>query len=351
MRGKGGLFIAATIACAFFLFLGCSAASQETHRDSRKDLLWGFALHGHPVTAHMIDSVTEKTGLPAHFIVFFIQWPETWNDGDPSLPRESLEAIESMDAMPCITWEPMYVRQGEETAIHWKELLEGRYDGYIRAFATEAKTWGQPVMVRFAHEMNLSRYHWGTDEHDYGPESTVIYRKMFRYVVDLFREEHADNVLWVFCPNAESVPGPTHDPAAAWNRIEEYYPGDSYVDILGVDGYNWGATQRMDIHGWDSHWRSFPSIFESAVTELRSINPKKPLFIFETASVDREGDRIDWIAGAVETARAWKIVGIAWFQAEKEADWTLTRLDRDRLEHLFPKAGKETRDRLKGVGR
>ncbi len=349
MPGKRGLFI--VTALVLVIAYGCPSDPGVSDGDIGNIPLWGFALHGHPVTEEMIDAVAENTGFPVHFVVFFIQWPEAWKDGHRSFPGESVEAIESRGAMPCITWEPMYICQEEERAIHWEKIIDGHYDEYIRAFATGAKAWGRPLMVRFAHEMNLSRYHWGTDEQSYGPESTVIYQKLFRYVVTLFREENADNVLWVFCPNAESVPGPGQDPAAHWNRIEEYYPGHSYVDILGVDGYNWGSTQRREYHGWDSHWQSFRSIFESAVTELRTVAPGKPIFIFETASVDQGGDRIRWIAEALETARSWNIEGIAWFQADKEVDWTIRMSDRDNLASLVPATEDKVEDRLEGVRR
>ena len=58
--------------------------------------------------------------------------------------------------------------------------------------------WGKPVIIRFAHEMNLNEYHWGTLEAEYGQKSPEIYIKMFRYVVQFFKDEKVDNVLWAF---------------------------------------------------------------------------------------------------------------------------------------------------------
>ncbi|RZB30411.1 MAG: hypothetical protein SRB1_02691 [Desulfobacteraceae bacterium Eth-SRB1] len=67
-------------------------------------------------------------------------------------------------------------------------------------------------MIRFAHEMNIERYHWGMGKTDYGPQSPTVYKKIFHYVVTIFRNMDVKNVLWVFCPNAESVPNTSYDP-------------------------------------------------------------------------------------------------------------------------------------------
>jgi hypothetical protein len=40
-------------------------------------------------------------------------------------------------------------------------------------------------------------------------------------------------------------------PEEAWNDWGNLYPGDAYVDWMGVDGYNWGTSQV------GSKWRAF----------------------------------------------------------------------------------------------
>ena len=52
------------------------------------------------------------------------------------------------------------------------------------------------------------------------------------------RPEGVHNVEWVWAPNAESAPG-LFDVSSP-NNWRHYYPGDSYVDWVGIDGYNWG---------------------------------------------------------------------------------------------------------------
>ena len=282
---------------------------------------WGFALDGYPVTAGRLADLEAKAGLQAQVVVFFLQWPAPGEAG--SFPAESLEAIWSRGAVPCLTWEPMYYREGREVAIPAEEILGGRYDDHLHAFAESARRWGRPLLIRFAHEMNLKRYHWGTDREAYGPRSPELYRRMFRYVTELFRRDKAGNVRWVFCPNAESVPDRSHDPEAAWNCPEAYYPGDDAVDVLGMDGYNWGSTKTKEKDGWESRQQSFREIFSTLYRRLRRLAPTKPILVFETASVNVGGDRTMWLREALTAAAEWDLSGICWFQAEKETDWRI----------------------------
>lgn len=284
---------------------------------------WGYALEGNPLTREQLAAETRAAGVPAGLIVFFLQWPEEVSAR--SFPRASLDAIAAAGALPVITWEPMYYRRSDnvETMIPAARIVRGDYDGYLEDFARQAAAWGRPVIVRLAHEMNLSRYHWGGTAGEYGPESPARFRAIWRHVVGVFRRANATNVRWAFCPNCESVPG-VGDPAAArWNTIRSYYPGDDWVDVLGMDGYNWGNSQTPEKHGWRSSWRSFRDTFAGAYGELRKLAPAKPLFVFETACAPSGGDKSAWLAGLVATSRIWKLDGVVWFQVSKEVDWRL----------------------------
>ncbi len=289
-------------------------------------LAWGVALDGYPVNAVAIDRARGETGLVPKLVVFFLQWPAP--DGPQEFPDSSIAAIARSGALPCLTWEPMYHDpQGREVMVSEQELLSGRYDAYLIGFARAAAAWGRPLIVRLAHEMNLARYHWGTEADRYGPGSPAIYRRMHRYVVDLCRREGARNLLWAFCPNAEPNPHPRwHN--ASWNTSAAYYPGPDYVDIMGMDGYNWGTTQTKARQGWDSRWQSFRQTFGELRDELSALAPEKPLIVFETASAGQGGERANWLREALGDAAVWRIRALVWFQVDKEVDWRLLK-DRD----------------------
>jgi len=281
---------------------------------------FGFVLDGYPIDAARLSALHDQTGISPGMVTFFLQWPQS--PVEQQFPAETLMTISQAGAVPCITWEPMFIQDGKEIAIDARDILSGRYDIFIDRFAKDAMRFKKDIIIRFAHEMNLERYHWGGPRESFGPESPDRYRKMFRYVVKRFRAAKASNVFFAFCPNAESLPNPKRD-SAGWNEARAYYPGDDVVDLVGMDGYNWGTTQTKGKHGWDSTFRSFSDIFAPIRLELTSFAPGKSMMVFEVASAALGGDKSAWIQDALETAGSWGLVALNWFEADKEVDWRL----------------------------
>lgn len=297
------------------IFFGCAAREDFPY----PYFFWGFALEGFPITEQDLDSLQKETQVVPEMILFYLQWPVDATSHQSLTP--TLEAIWKAGAIPCLTWEPMYIDNQIKTTIPYEDVLNGLYDPYLSVIANDIKQWGKPLVIRFAHEMNLATYHWGTSLEDYGPHSPEIYIKMFRHVVEIFRSKQATNALWAFCPNADSVPNED------WNEPQHYYPGDQYVDLLGMDGYNWGASSEEMLQNkvWFNSGRSFEEIFHSLYHQLKKIAPHKPIIVFETASVKEPNgkNQSQWIQEALKISKKWGIKGIVWFQANKEKDWRL----------------------------
>lgn len=289
---------------ALAFLAGCSS--------EKPPLAFGLALDG-AVTDQVLAQAMKQAGTPLAIVAFYVQWPQ--EPQASGFPSECMAAVTRAGAVACITWEPMSVDQDRESAIAAERILSGEYDPYIDAFARAARDFARPVLLRFGHEMNLARYHWGTPAEAYGPGSPDLFRRMFRHVRQRFLAQGAVNVLFVFCPNVDPLP------AAPWNTLEAWYPGPDAVDVLGLDGYDWGRTRTLALHGWNSTPRSFKSVFKNAVGEIRRLDKNKPLLVFETASAEDGKDA--WLKGAVEMARDWGLAGLVWFQADKEVDWRL----------------------------
>ncbi len=305
------------VASLFFLLL-FSACEQKNVSASRA-LFWGFAMEGFPITKELLDEQKKKTMINPGLILFYLQWPSP--SSKPASVKESLNSIWEIGALPCLSWEPMYYQEKSELIIPCEDILSGRYDHYLTFAAEEIKAWGKPLVIRFAHEMNISRYHWGVEKANYDKGYPSKYKKMFQYVVDFFRLKQVNNVLWAFCPNSDSIPG------ESWNSASNYYPGDRYVDILGMDGYNWDVTANIAAEkhlDWIKPWQSFEQIFHPLFLELIKLAPTKPVIVFETASVDRSGGQKSlWIRDALATAKKWGLTGIIWFEMKKEEDWNI----------------------------
>jgi len=325
------------------LFLsGCRTPPTPAEILTRDAFTWGVALDGYPLTPERLAAVRQEIGIPSDRIVFFMLWPEKGN-APGIFPLETLDAIHAEGALPCLTWEPMFLKENGEVTISAQAILSGEYDVFITAFAKAAAQWKKPLLIRFAHEMNLSRYHWGGTAAEYGPNSPELYKQMFRYIVSQFDKQQAHNVLWAFCPNAESVP---HTP---WNTISAYYPGDDVVDCLGVDGYNWGTTQTLEKNGWNSHAKSFEAIFRPAITELRVLSKQKPLFVFETASVANGELQCYWLIHAIEAALAFELDGITWFHADKEIDWRLQAWSTSVLRRIIQNKQVRSHEKIRSI--
>lgn len=85
------------------------------------------------------------------------------------------------------------------------------------------KELGFPLTFRPWHEMNGFWFWWGSD--NCTPEEYV---QLFRMTVDYMRQQGVRNVLYVWSPDSKLT--------------MEYYPGDAYVDVLGLDIYEMGAV-------------------------------------------------------------------------------------------------------------
>ncbi|MFO7544023.1 MAG: glycosyl hydrolase, partial [Trueperaceae bacterium] len=135
-------------------------------------------------------------------------------------------------------------------------------------------------------------------------------RNAWRHIHAIFQQEGATNVRWVFSPNV------TDEPRTTTNRLENYYPGHDVVDILALDGYNWGDT-RPHIG-----WRDFDTIFHTAYRRITQLG-QQPIWITEVASAEAGGAKGAWIREMLGTTAFPRLRAIVWFNEDKETDWRL----------------------------
>lgn len=302
--------------CLMLYLISCQPKNEWQY----PHFLWGFAVEGFPVTESMLSTLQKDTQIAPDIILFYLQWTEPSDIHIPLTP--TLDAIWNQKAVPCMTWEPMFIKNNQEHTISVQDIIEGKYNDYINSISQEIKKWGKPIIIRFAHEMNLDRYHWGFDKEFFNDNAPENYIKMYSHVVQHFKQQNVTNVLWAFSPNVDSIPNQN------WNRAENYFPPNSYVDILGMDGYNWGGTS----------WRPFESIFYPLYNQLKTIAPNKPIFVFETGTVNPE--KTSWIESAIQTAQKWNLNGMIWFQVKKELDWRINEEEKyDYLNYIKTNPG------------
>jgi hypothetical protein len=208
------------------------------------------------------------------------------SEPEQKFPRKQVESIYRTGSLPMITWEPwltdfdpleypnMRPREIRDQQ-GLRDIANGLYDPYIRAWAREVAKLDRPLFLRLGHEMNDAyRYPWGPQHNK--PEDFIA---MWRHVHRIFIDEKAVNVLWVWSPH------PAH------GYFEYYFPGEAYVDWVGVGALNYGKVAP-----W-SDWWSFKDIFGQHYDTLARF--EKPIMLTEFGSLAVGGDRAEWYDDAL----------------------------------------------------
>ncbi|MCW2938925.1 MAG: Beta-mannanase [Actinomycetia bacterium] len=134
----------------------------------------------------------------------------------------------------------MAQRPGVTPIVHWNlpftgdRVGNGSRDFDIKAQAAAVKAFRKPVFVRLDWEMNADWYPgWNPPA-----VSPSVFVESWRHVVGLFAG--VPNVAFVWAPNVFSVHG---------YQTSQWYPGDSYIDWIGLDAYPQSAPEQALLHG------------------------------------------------------------------------------------------------------
>jgi hypothetical protein len=147
----------------------------------------------------------------------------------------------------------------------WRAVANGRHDPYLTSLARSVAALDRPVLLRYA---------WGMDTTSQQTSTTrsrgAAYVAAWRHVHDLFAARGV-RAFWVWSPNAGAFAG-------AQGGVDQYWPGDDYVDWVAADGFNWGSCTGQ------STWRDFGPIFKAFYSwgSARA----KPLMISGTGTVE-----------------------------------------------------------------
>lgn len=221
----------------------------------------GFYLAGKRENASP-DPMEEIYGRNHALYLTYSHWRNKYEDTDSYFPITFAENAKRNGSGIQVAWEPS---DGLD------DVLD---DEYVRQFAREAKATGIPIFIRFAGEMNGEWVPW----HD-EPEK---YIEKFRLIHDIMEEE-APNVAMVWSPNF----------LPRYN-IDEFYPGDEYVDWVGLSLYTIPFSHGREVPGGN------PIDYLKPIYETYS---HKPIMISEGAvshvSYEQEKDYSEWAASQI----------------------------------------------------
>jgi mannan endo-1,4-beta-mannosidase len=225
-----------------------------------------------------VNSFRARAGrLPAVWMIF--QGWTGWN----KFPVDQAKSAKAQGSSFLVTWEP-WQGQVNDSSFSCASIVSGRYDAYIRSYARAVRESNANVLIRLAHEMNGDWYPWGTayknGSYRQNGNSPQQYVAMWRHVVQIFRQEKVNNVSWVWAPNIFYM-NTVNSQAQQIRDLQTLYPGDSYVDWIGLSVYNDGAARQ---------WSSFSALFDSSYRVLTNLS-RKPFMIAELGVTEQGAPR------------------------------------------------------------
>lgn len=263
-------------------------------------LRFGVSTPGGAQATSELDAVAALAGESPSIVL-------SYYDFSQPAPIADLTSVAARGATSLITWEPWRWGGGiAQPAFTNSRVAAGDYDAYIQQWGAALASWGQPVYLRYGHEMNGNWYPWSEGVNTNAAGSYIA---AWTHVHDVVAAQGASNVIWVWSPNV---------PYTGSTELAALYPGAAYVDIVALDGYNWGTAAS-----W-SAWSAPSALFGTGLAQLRTVAPGKPILIAETASAEAGGSKADWNTALVSYLNAQPdVMGFVWFHHAKEVDWRI----------------------------
>jgi beta-mannanase len=128
---------------------------------------------------------------------------------------------------------------------------------------------------------------------------------------------------WVFAPNGWSIQG---------QEFENYYPGDSNVDVVGFSSYNYGFCQVA--YPWQ-RWENYDTLYKPYLSRMASMAPGKPVILTQTGTTAQyQNSNFDinakniWLRVNYEyLSKEPQVLGIMYYdydQSSWECNWKVT---------------------------
>lgn len=264
----------------------------------------------------------------------WVYFSNNWWRGRIRFPESAVRRIAALGRVPFVrlmarsSW-----RRGRDRNFTMASIVRGEWDDDLQTWcgaAAEASTeLGTPLLAEFGTEVNGDWFPWngrwngGGRTAGYGdpdaPDGPERFRDAYRRLIAICRAEGATDITWFFHVDAGS------EPRAAWNRdYRNYYPGDEYIDWLGLSAYgSLGPGERP---------RPLPARLDRAYPRLHAVAPAKPIAILEYGHAERGSGRrkATWIRRAMRAVAAgrWPAIrGLAyWHERWRNRDGSLSDL-------------------------
>jgi beta-mannanase len=216
-----------------------------------------------------------------------VQLVEFYNPFTRPFQRWEAQQVAALGDLPLIQLNPRHISLAR--------IAAGRYDGMVRRYADSVRDFRCRVVISFGHEMNGWWYSWG--EPQTGPATFIA---AWRHIHNIFVAEGATNVIWSW--------DPSHQYRYRATLASLWYPGNAYVDWVGIDGYL-GSGQTV------------AQVFGTQLRDIRRVT-SKPVYFAETGVAG--GRDQSWQIRALFAAlRKYNLTGLVWFDLNRKQPWRL----------------------------
>ncbi len=264
------------------------------------------------VTLNDLLAYEKFAGKKAAWVYFSNEWFES-----REFPLSTVSWIRDYGSVPFIR---LMLRSSseqnkEEPVFKPQSIIDGEFDTDLQAWSRSARDFGHPLLVEYGTEMNGQWFPWngiwhgGGETSNYGEPSVADgperFRDAFRHIIQICRNERAENITWVFHINANDIPN------EEWNSFENYYPGDEWIDWIAVSLY---GTQTP----LDEESEEFRVGMDAVYSRLESLAGTKPVIIAEFGLTNNNPlvDQSEWAQNALMdlTSSRWlRVIGFSWW--------------------------------------
>ncbi len=284
-----------------------TADVYERYFGDNTRLHWGIFETDAPVNFTELKKIETKLDFTFPILLYYTGILE-YKDMHPNLEL-ALENAKKEGRILELTLQTVAQSPGKGNMVY--DVLDGKYDTYLKNYARAVVNSGAPVLFRLGNEMNGD---WCVYSSHHTSKDTDIFKAFYLYIYQIFEEAGANNVIWVWNPNGKPFPD------FKWNDELCYYPGDNYVDVIGMTSYNTGTYYESET------WMEFDQMYDSLYRKYAE-QYEKPLMITEFSSSSVGGSKEEWVANMFRNIYKYDRIKVAvwWDGCDWDAEGNVAR--------------------------